>query len=451
MRRRCLQLFAACLLGQLAPLGDAVPPVVDAAVSPSGIMQWIGEVRVWKSAAGELEALAAIHRVVVFLTTLPDRIDHIEPVLDSLLRQTWRPDALHLSVPRVHRRSGRRYALPGWLLRKEGVRVSRCDDDGPVTPLLNALHLVRDPWTFVTIVHDDHVYAPRFLETMMRVVVAHPGCAIAVQGFLGVRGRDVEGALPRFVHDLGFEAGPVLANHLGAVYQRAFFDERVYDIPRECMYQPDAWISAHLAAKGIKRGILDGALGVYKIAEMAAEGEESEWAGGITRHCNEALVRGQPGLWNWRRRLVLTLGGLRETRAEQLVRGGPTSQEMSLLVIALRELPQRPDLTYLCLATALAHVFRDTYLFAGFPVVLSDDCVGEEDPGVRLLIAAPSSQEGDAETVVIVATLEMLLGHGAGPLMMAADAATWPEAKPFSRAGPFVGAMIGRLAADDSW
>eukprot|EP00438_Fugacium_kawagutii_P030979 Skav203555 [mRNA] locus=scaffold3576:90302:92450:+ [translate_table: standard] len=111
--------------------------------------------------------------VVVLMTTIPKRIDHIEPVIDSMLRQT---------------------------LEAKPIRITRCVDLGPGTHLLNGLRLVSDPWTFMVVVDDDHIYGggegrreadldgAELIEQLMRSALANPGSAVAAQGFLSVPG-----------------------------------------------------------------------------------------------------------------------------------------------------------------------------------------------------------------------------------------------------------------------
>merc|ERR1719409_1149139 len=122
------------------------------------------------------------------MTTIPWRMDRLEVVLDSMLAQTWPIAKLYLSVPHTFGRTGESYVIPSWLRDKEGVHLLRCDDLGPGTHLLNALGVERDPFTFIVNVDDDHIYAPGLVETLMRAALAHPGKAIAAQGFLSVPG-----------------------------------------------------------------------------------------------------------------------------------------------------------------------------------------------------------------------------------------------------------------------
>lgn len=50
------------------------------------------------------------------MTTIPKRIDYTEPVIDSMLRQTWPPNELYMSVPYVYNRTGEAYSIPKWPL-----------------------------------------------------------------------------------------------------------------------------------------------------------------------------------------------------------------------------------------------------------------------------------------------------------------------------------------------
>ena len=111
---------------------------------------------------------------------------------------------------------------------------------------------------------------------------------------------------PSYLQDQGYSAGPVLVSYLGVVYQRGFFDDRVFSYPENCQQcrfqernglqkaskgleslafagfrsrfeafrvgfemllaqdEDDMWFSAHLALKGIRRFVIGAALGVQE-------------------------------------------------------------------------------------------------------------------------------------------------------------------------------------------
>ena len=90
--------------------------------------------------------LGDISDVIVSLTTLPMRMDILKVTIEALLLQTVRVPIL-VAFPRAFVRFPGIDAtsVPQWLadLESEGVQVVRCEDRGPATKLLCALHLTE--------------------------------------------------------------------------------------------------------------------------------------------------------------------------------------------------------------------------------------------------------------------------------------------------------------------
>ncbi len=113
-------------------------------------------------------------RVVVSLTTIPERDVLLMRNLQSLLRQTRVPDRIYLHVPRVSRK-GQPYDWPHLraLARRvdpsgQVVYVNCVESDwGPITKLLPVLSLEPDPSTQLILVDDDVIYDPRLLERLL--------------------------------------------------------------------------------------------------------------------------------------------------------------------------------------------------------------------------------------------------------------------------------------------
>jgi hypothetical protein len=68
--------------------------------------------------------------LVVTLTTLPSRIERLQPTIKSLLNQTVRPAAIRLNVPPWSKRERQPYTVPEWLARLQAVTICRTDDFG---------------------------------------------------------------------------------------------------------------------------------------------------------------------------------------------------------------------------------------------------------------------------------------------------------------------------------
>src|SRR5215470_12078229 len=79
-------------------------------------------------------------RVIVSLSTLPDRIDNLEPTLRCLVEQTRTPDEIVVAVPRFSNRQQKEYAVPAYLEKIPRVRILRCEKDwGPATKFIPAV------------------------------------------------------------------------------------------------------------------------------------------------------------------------------------------------------------------------------------------------------------------------------------------------------------------------
>lgn len=431
---------AVCLLSTwMATCGSGATS--GAGVQQPDLRPWIQRMRARRAHGGKLQDLANEHRVVVTMTTIPKRINRIEPVVDAMLAQTWPIEALYMSIPYRYNRTGERYVIPEWLLRKQGVRVVRCEDLGPGTHLLSGLRQERDPWTFLVAVDDDHIYSPTLVEELMRAALAHPGGAVAAQGFLSVPGIKLLPDSPRYLHDQGFAAGPVLVSYLGVVYQRGFFDDSIYDYSQVsplCKYQDDMWFSAHLARKGIRRWVLGAAMRVSELRDMHLGPEsltywEENKAKVVSETCNDALLQLYPDIWSWRRRLVLAVGGLpllppppplppgalpAELRREaiRVQAASPPLGEWVEVLDQLRRLPYRVDLTYLCTSSAQQHLGAGERLGAAFRlrsqlVVHTDACEARvQEPRMYMLLRDALRYEGDPDTIIIAGSMQELAG-----------------------------------------
>ncbi|CAK0827124.1 unnamed protein product [Prorocentrum cordatum] len=402
------------------------------------LRRWISRMHASKLYGGGLEEMVKDYRVVVVMTTIPPRIERIEPVLDAMLAQTWPLDKLYLSIPHTYNRTGEPYVIPDWLRSKSGVHIARCEDMGPGTHLLNGLRLEQDPWAFIVVVDDDHIYSPDLVETLMRAALAHPGNAVAAQGFLSVPGLEITKDSPRYLHDQGFASGPVLVSYLGVVYQRGFFDDTVFDYSlaaEQCKYQDDMWFSAHLALKGIGRVVLGSALGVQELRDMHLGPESlTHWKENkpreVSAKCNDSLLRRASAIWACRSRLVLSLGGLPPRPSDA---AGSDAAEVGEWQSALRA--RRP--------------LGASFWLGGVLVMDSDACpASPAEPGVGQLLRDPLRWEGDPSTVVLLGALEDVVSQGADLAALAECAASRvPSGCGQGEAGPVDSAGNGAGAA----
>lgn len=114
-------------------------------------------------------------RVVVSLTTFPQRIDEVHLAVGSLLLQDFRPDAVELWLAREQFPRGRN-GLPRKLLRLEafGLTIRWCEDLRSYKKLLPAL--AEHPHDILVTADDDAFYPPVWLERLHAGHLERPSC-----------------------------------------------------------------------------------------------------------------------------------------------------------------------------------------------------------------------------------------------------------------------------------
>lgn len=221
-------------------------------------------------------------RVVVSLTTIPDRIQHIGPTLCSLLDQTRRPDAIVLNLPSHARREDRTYEIPPFLESLDVVERIDCGEDrGPATKLLPTLERETDPDTRIIVLDDDQVYPHNMVETLVSWSDRLPDAAVCSRGFRIPAGFDIENRDTLYGTHLHEPARiEIMQGSAGFLVRPRFFDESVFDYsdaPPEAFFVDDVWLAGHLARAGVDRYVVpfDGCYS--RIATWTARRSLSLW------------------------------------------------------------------------------------------------------------------------------------------------------------------------------
>lgn len=107
--------------------------------------------------------------MIISFTTSPTRIHKCKPMLDSLLKQTIKPQLILLNIPQVFRRTEETYDIPEFV--SDVVTINRADQDyGPATKIiptikyLNEHHYSDD--TRIIYLDDDIHYQDKMIETI---------------------------------------------------------------------------------------------------------------------------------------------------------------------------------------------------------------------------------------------------------------------------------------------
>uniref|UniRef100_M4BS43 Glycosyltransferase 2-like domain-containing protein n=1 Tax=Hyaloperonospora arabidopsidis (strain Emoy2) TaxID=559515 RepID=M4BS43_HYAAE len=196
-------------------------------------------------------------RVVVSLTTTPNRLDKIMDSVRSLAAQSLRPDQIYVNIPegQMKRHPSRSYnetQIPSELISLAPlVRIHRCVDDGPATKLLGPLRLETNASTLIITLDDDFVYPSELVASLAWEALAKPEDALGVCGWGMLPLWHQVGVVPAYVPYFMRPTGryvDILQACCGNAYRRGFFSdvEALADVPPVCVTVDDVWIAGYL-------------------------------------------------------------------------------------------------------------------------------------------------------------------------------------------------------------
>src|SRR5438094_1203612 len=203
-------------------------------------------------------------RVIVSLSTVPDRINNLRPTIQSLLKQTRPPDEIVLAIPEFSIREQRPYVVPKYISRLPRVRVLRCPEDwGPATKFISAIQdelAAGRQNTLIMVVDDDRIYPRDALETYLYYSEQLPNAALCFRGAAMPSTLDWDDAKMIYAKDLREPRPVAVITGCGSyLIQPRFFNESLWDYsgaPSVAFYIDDIWISAWLSRRGVKRYVV---------------------------------------------------------------------------------------------------------------------------------------------------------------------------------------------------
>lgn len=187
--------------------------------------------------------------IIATLTTAPDRIHLIEPILQSLtVGQSRPPNEIHLNIPHRFARTGAEYIIPDFI-KDYPVKVFRCEDEGPGTKLIPAIRrtaIDNDVWFFI--VDDDVRHLPKALETLVRFAQSDPSAAYGyADNYLYRKWSPPNGDVD------------ILCGFAGFIVHRLCFGDNFEDYltkvltNKSCRFHDDVYLSNYLALHNVPR------------------------------------------------------------------------------------------------------------------------------------------------------------------------------------------------------
>ena len=171
--------------------------------------------------------------IYVSISTIPQRLKNLNDTVESLLKQTQKPNKIFINIPYKYERFSEIIEdnqIPKF--SSDIVEVTRCEDCGPGTKLLGSLNKVKKN-SLLILADDDHVYEDYMIEKFFYFYSKAPNNAYSF-----------------YVHPLGnFGVGQgadgfaINTNNLEGI--KNFYNNIVKDYKELFLYD-DLWISYFL-------------------------------------------------------------------------------------------------------------------------------------------------------------------------------------------------------------
>ena len=171
--------------------------------------------------------------IYISISTIPQRLKNIEASIESLLKQTLKPDKIFINIPHKYKRFDEAIddkQIPKF--KNKIIEVTRSEDCGPGTKLLGSIDKIEKN-SLLILADDDHIYEDYMVEKFFYFYSKAPNNAYSF-----------------YVHPLGnFGIGQgadgfaINTNHLAGIDN--FYNEVVKDYKELFLYD-DLWISYFL-------------------------------------------------------------------------------------------------------------------------------------------------------------------------------------------------------------
>ena len=171
--------------------------------------------------------------IYVSLSTIPSRIKSLNKSIESLLKQTKKPDKIFINIPHKYKRFSEVIEddqIPKF--HDKNVEITRCEDYGPGTKLLGSLEKLKKN-SLIILADDDNIYEDYMVEKFLYFYSNNPNNAYSF-----------------YVHPLGnFGIGQgadgfaINTNFLEGI--KNFYDKIVKNYKELFLYD-DLWISYYL-------------------------------------------------------------------------------------------------------------------------------------------------------------------------------------------------------------
>lgn len=210
--------------------------------------------------------------IYVSFTTTPDRIHHIQPMIQSLKNQTFLNFKPILWICNYYNRLNRPFSLdqvPSFLKNDPFVSIEFSEDYGSNTKLYPLVKKIKNPNALFITADDDTIYPKTWLEDLVQASIKDPKAAYGYRGKIFCKPKSLIQKIWPFSSPLSYKhtqtvilephEAPrkvdLLTGVWGICYRRHFFKSTYFDL-NQCpaaAHNDDLWANGHLAKNQIDR------------------------------------------------------------------------------------------------------------------------------------------------------------------------------------------------------
>ena len=132
----------------------------------------------------DLQTYYSNNKIIVSITTSPSRILMMEPVIISLLKQTYPPTLIRINIPKIFKRTKENYKIPIFITNNPKIKIFQYEQDyGPIMKFLPTIIDYKNDNNKVIIYGDDDVvFLPKTIETYLKFIIINPNNVYCLSG-----------------------------------------------------------------------------------------------------------------------------------------------------------------------------------------------------------------------------------------------------------------------------
>lgn len=216
--------------------------------------------------------VACGNKVIVTFTTIPERINHIDAMLKSILDQSVLPDKIYLCIPKISRITNTAYSIPKWFKDVPLLEIIETEIDlGPITKVIPSWQKERlEPDTRIIIVDDDMLYPRELIASLVNWSDRFPDMAVGCSGVkvpFGFTPSQILFNKVEYLDNLrytpssskGLVSVDYLFGYAGVLLRSRFMTDSILDYtnaPKGAFFEDDLWIGGHLYREGVDRCVI---------------------------------------------------------------------------------------------------------------------------------------------------------------------------------------------------